>query len=183
MAKVYEFLATGFEEIEAITPADLLRRAGVEVCLVSITGELAVTGSHALTILADKKYEEVDFSDGDMLILPGGQPGTTNLGNYKPLQELLEVWNASGKHLSAICAAPTVFGKLGILEGKQATCYPGCENQLLGAITTTDAVITDGNITTSRGVGTAIEFASEIISLLVDEQEAEKVTTSIVYKG
>ena len=183
MAKVYEFLATGVEEAEAIIPADLLRRAGVEVCLVSITGELAVTGARNLTIVADKRYEEVDFSDGDMLLLPGGQPGTTNLCNYEPLQELLKRWNEEGKRLAAICAAPTVFGKLGLLEGKQATCYPGCEEQLSGAILTEEQVVTDGNVTTSRGLGTAIAFAGEIIRLLVDEATAEKVTTSIVYRG
>lgn len=182
MAKVYEFLATGFEEVEATTPADLLRRAGIDVCLVSITGELAVTGAHGLTLLADSKYSEMDFSDGDMLILPGGQPGTNNLGSYKPLLELLQTWNEDGKRLAAICAAPTVFGKIGMLEGKRATCYPGCENQLIGAITMVDEVVTDGNITTSRGVGTAIAFVAEIIRLLLDEKTAEKITKSVVYK-
>ena len=183
MAKVYEFLATGFEETEMITPADLLRRAGIDVCLVSITGELGVTGAHDLTIMADQKYEDVDFADGDMLLLPGGQPGTTNLGQYEPLQELLKDWNQKGKRLAAICAAPTVLGNLGLLKGRRAVCYPGCEEQLLGAIITTDEVITDGNITTSRGVGTAIEFAAEIIRLLVDNQTAEKIIASIVYRG
>ena len=183
MAKVYEILATGFEEIEGITPADLLKRAGVEVKLVSITGELAVTGSHELTVLADQKYEDTDFSDGDMLLLPGGQPGTTNLGNYRPLKELLKAWNQEGKHLAAICAAPTILGEMGLLEGKRATCYPACKDQLLGAVVTSDSVVTDGNITTSRGVGTAIEFAGEIIRLLIDEKTAEKVLSSIVYKG
>ena len=183
MAKVYEFLATGFEETEMIVPADLLRRAGIEVCLVSITGELAVTGAHDLTILADQKFEEVEFADGDMLLLPGGQPGTRNLANYRPLQELLIAWDLTGKRLAAICAAPTIFGTLGLLKGKQATCYLGCEEQLLEANITTDMVVTDGNITTSQGLGTAIEFAAEIIKLLVGEKDAKEVITSIVYKA
>ena len=170
MTKVYEFLATGFEETEMIVPADLLRRAGIEVCLVSITGELAVTGTHDLTITADKKYEEIDFLDGDMLILPGGQPGTQNLCEYKPLQGLLKTWNDEGKRIAAICAAPTFLAKLGLLKGKRATCYPACEEQILGANISTETVVTDGNITTSRGVGTAIDFAVEIIRLLVDEK-------------
>jgi len=181
MAKVYEFLATGFEEVEMITAVDLLRRAGIEVCLVSITGELAVSGANDITVLADKKYEEVDFADGDMLVLPGGQPGTNNLGAYEPLRKLLEAWNDNNKRLAAICAAPIVFGQLGFLKGKQATCYPGCEGELTGAIISDAKVVSDGNITTSQGVGTAIEFAGEIIRILVDEEMANKVKTSIVY--
>ena len=181
MAKVYMFLATGFEETEMIVPADLLRRAEIEVCLVSITGELAVTGSHRITILAEKLYDEVDFSDGDMLLLPGGQPGTTNLGNYAPLCELIKEWDKVKKRLAAICAAPTVFGELGLLKGLKATCYPGNEAKLLGAISSTDAVVTDAHITTSRGVGTAIEFAAEIIKLFKDKETAEKIKGNIVF--
>jgi len=181
MAKVYVFFATGFEETEAVIPVDLLRRAEIDVCLTSITGKLEVTGSHGITILTERLYDEVDFSDGDMLLLPGGQPGTTNLSNYEPLCELISEWNREKKRLAAICAAPTVFGKLGLLKGAKATCYPGCEEQLLGAITSTEVVVTDGNITTSRGVGTAIEFAAEIIRLLRDEETAEKIKGNIVF--
>jgi len=181
MPKVYGFLATGFEEIELVVVVDLLRRAEIEVCTVSITGELVVTGSHGITIMADKRYEEVDFSDGEMLFLPGGQPGTTNLGNYEPLCQLLRHWHQANKRLAAICAAPTILGRLSLLQDKSATCYPGCEEQLEGAVLMNAPVVTDGNITTSKGVGTAIEFAAEIIKILIDEKAAEKIKGNIVF--
>ena len=116
-----------------------------------------------------------------MLILPGGQPGTTNLSQYKPLTDLLTEWNAKGKKMAAICAAPTVFGGLGLLNGRKATCYPGCESGLTGAQTSTDRVVTDGNITTSRGVGTAISFGLELVSILVDKKTADELKEAIVY--
>jgi|GEM_PF-7916 len=181
MAKVYIFLAAGFEEVEALTAVDLLRRAGVEVCMVSIMDQLAVTGAQGITVRAEKLYKEIDPCGADLLLLPGGQPGTTNLGDYEPLTELLKAWNKEGKKLAAICAAPTVFGGLGLLEGKRATCYPGCERQLTGAQAVTDRVVTDGNITTSRGVGTAISFSLELIKILVSSEKAEEIRTAIVY--
>lgn len=181
MAKVYTFLATGFEEVEALTAVDLLRRAGVEVCMVSIMDRLAVTGAQGITVQAEKLYKEIDPCGADLLLLPGGQPGTTNLGDYEPLTELLKAWNKEGKKLAAICAAPTVLGGLGLLEGKKATCYPGCERQLTGAQAVTDRVVTDGNITTSRGVGTAISFSLELIKILVSPEKAEEIRTAIVY--
>jgi len=181
MAKVYTFLATGFEEIEALTAVDLLRRAGVEICMVSIMDQLAVTGAQGITVQAEKLYKDVDPCDADLLLLPGGQPGTTNLGDYEPLTELLKAWNKEGKKLAAICAAPTVFGGLGLLEGKRATCYPGCEPQLTGAQAVTDRVVTDGNITTSRGIGTAISFSLELIKILVSPEKAEEIRVAIVY--
>ena len=125
MAKVYVFFADGFEEVEALTTVDLLRRANVEVVMTSIMGKNTVTGAQGITVCTDKIFEEIDPSDADMLILPGGQPGTTNLSQYKPLTDLLTEWNAKGKKMAAICAAPTVFGGLGLLNGRKATCYPG----------------------------------------------------------
>lgn len=181
MAKVYTFFATGFEEIEAITAVDMLRRADIEVCTVSITGDSTVTGAHGIPMVMDTLYENIDPSDADLLLLPGGQPGTANLGAYKPLTDLLERWNREGRRLAAICAAPTVFGKLGILNGKNATCYPGCEDQLIGAAPLTDRVVTDGNVTTSRGVGTAISFSLELIKILCDSKLADEIQSSIVY--
>lgn len=181
MAKVYTFLATGFEEVEALTSVDLLRRAGVEICMVSIMDQLAVTGAQGITVQAEKLYKDMDPCDADLLLLPGGQPGTTNLGDYEPLTELLKAWNKEGKKLAAICAAPTVFGGLGLLEGKRATCYPGCEPQLTKAQAVTDRVVTDGNITTSRGLGTAISFSLELIKILVSPEKAEEIRAAIVY--
>lgn len=181
MAKVYLFLAKGFEEIEALAVVDLLRRAEVEVCMVSITGKLKVIGAHGITVLAEKLYEKMDASDGNMLILPGGQPGTTNLGEYEPLTELLKAWDKENKRIAAICAAPIVLGGLGLLVGKRATCYPGLEAQLTGADAVTDRVVTEGNITTSRGVGTTIPFGLELIRLLVNEATAEEIKAAIIY--
>lgn len=181
MKKVCVFFTEGFEEVEGLTIVDLLRRAGIEVCMASVTGKSAVTGAQGITIQTDKLFEEVDVCDGDMLVLPGGQPGTSNLGEYEPLTELLKAWNKEGKRIGAICAAPTVLGTLDILKGKKATCYPGCENQLTGAEIVSDRVVTDGNITTSRGIGTAISFALELISLLLDEKTALEIKKSIVY--
>lgn len=181
MKKVSIFLAPGFEEVEALTPVDLLRRAGAQVTIVSIGEEKAVTGSHQITVTADKLFEEMDFSDQDMLILPGGQPGTNNLKACKKLRDLLENANKKEKLLAAICAAPTVFGDMGLLKGKKATCYPGCEDGLIGAEYMTDRVVADGNITTSRGVGTAIPFALSLIEQLFGKEKSEEIRTSIVY--
>lgn len=181
MKKVYVFFANGFEEVEGLTVVDVLRRAGVEVCMVSVTGKTAVTGAQGITIQTDKLYQETDVCDGDMLVLPGGQPGTTNLGEYEPLTELLKAWNKEGKRIGAICAAPTVLGGLDILKGRKAICYPGCEAQLTGAEIVNERVVTDGNITTSKGIGTAIPFALELVKLLIDEKTSEEIKNGIVY--
>lgn len=181
MKKVYVFLAEGFEEVEALTVVDLLRRANIEVCMVSVTGKTKVTGSHSITVSTDKQFRDLDVCDGDMLILPGGQPGTQNLGEHELLTELLKAWNKEGKRIAAICAAPTVLGALDILTGKQAICYPGCEEQLTGAEIVNDRVVTDGNITTGQSLGSAIPFALELIRLLRNEKTALEIKKSIVY--
>lgn len=181
MSKVLIFMAEGHEEIEALTVVDLLRRAGIDIYTVSITGEKKVTGSHGITTVCDKLIETVNFDDADMLVLPGGMPGTLNLGNCELLMDQVHGFNTSKKGLAAICAAPTVFGKAGLLEGKKATCYPGMEGDLKGANTSTDAVCHDGHIITSRGLGTAIPFALEIIRTFQGDEAAEKLAKSIVY--
>ena len=181
MSKVLIFMAEGHEEIEALTVVDLLRRAGIDIYTVSITGEKKVTGSHGITTVCDKLIETVNFDDADMLVLPGGMPGTLNLGNCELLMDQVHGFNTSKKGLAAICAAPTVFGKAGLLEGKKATCYPGMEGDLKGANTSTDAVCHDGHIITSRGMGTAIPFALEIIRTFQGDEAAEKLAKSIVY--
>ena len=179
MKKVSIFLGEGFEEVEALTPADLLRRAGAEVTLVSIGTEKKVTGSHGISITADRLFNKTDYEDADLLVLPGGMPGT--LKACEPLLALLKEHNAKGKKLAAICAAPTVLGHAGLLNGKNATCYPGCEDGLTGAVCQTAPVVTDGTITTSRGVGTAIPFALKLIAQLYSQEKADEIAKSIVY--
>lgn len=181
MKKVSIFLAEGFEEIEALTPADLLRRAGAEVTLVSVGEKREVSGSHGIAVLADKRFEETDFSDTDLLVLPGGMPGTLHLGEFEPLLVLLKDFYEQGKLVAAICAAPTVLGKLGILNGKKAVCYPGMEEGLNGAKAGEERVAVDGTVTTSRGVGTAISFSLSLITQLFGEDKSEEIRESIVY--
>lgn len=180
---VYVFLAEGFEEVEALTPVDILRRAGIETYLVSVNDKKSVKSSHGVEIKADKKFSEIDKDAADMLILPGGMPGTLNLYLFKPLMKLVTDYNAKGKRIAAICAAPTNFGKLGLLEGKKAVCYPGMEDELIGAKVMKDSVVTDGNITTSRGMGTAIDFSLELLKLLTgNEKESKAMAEKVVYK-
>lgn len=181
MKKVSIFLAEGFEEVEALTPADLLRRAGAEVTLVSVTDKREVAGSHGIVITADQMFDAMDFTDTELLILPGGMPGTLHLKECGPLLELLKDFNEKGRKLAAICAAPTVLGAAGILNGKKATCYPGMEDGLTGAQAADERVVVDGNITTSRGVGTAIPFALSLTAQLFDSEKAEHIRSSIVY--
>jgi protein deglycase len=182
MAKVYIFLADGFEEIEGLTVVDLLRRVNIDITTVSITGKQYVTGSHKIEVKADALFEELDFSEADMLVLPGGMPGTRYLSEHEGLDGLLKTFYASGKKLSAICAAPSVLGSKGMLQGKAATCYPGFEEFLTGADVKNEAVIIDGEIITSKGLGTAIDFSLALISSLAGEAEARKVAASIQYQ-
>ena len=182
MSKVLIFMAEGHEEIEALTVVDLLRRAGIEIEMVSITGNKRVPGSHNIMTVCDKLIEQVDFASADMLVLPGGMPGTLNLSLCEPLMDQIHKFNAAGKNIAAICAAPTVLGKVGILDGKKATCYPGMEDDLIGAKKSSDAVCHDGNIITSRGLGTAIPFALEIIKTFEGQEKADQISKSIVYK-
>lgn len=181
MKKVSIFLASGFEEVEALTPIDLLRRAGAQVTIVSVQEQKAVTGSHQITVEADTLFEDMNFEDQDLLILPGGQPGTNNLKACQKLRDLLADADKKGKLLAAICAAPTVFGDMGLLKGKKATCYPGCEDGLIGAEHLVDRVAVDGNLITSRGVGTAIPFALSLIEQLFGKEKSEEIRKSIIY--
>ena len=178
--KVYIFFADGFEDIEGLTVADLMRRAGIQITTVSIKDAREVTTSHKITLLADTTFSETDFSDADMLVLPGGMPGTRYLGAYKPLTDLLESFYNNGGKIAAICAAPSALGILGILEGKNATCYPGFEDQLKGAKFKAVPVVTDGNITTSRGMGTSILLGLELVKLLKDEETSKKLAEAIM---
>ena len=181
MANVYVFTADGFEEIEGLTVVDLMRRAGAQVKMVSISDGLAVKGSHGIEIKADTFFDDVDFSQADLLVLPGGMPGTLYLGEHEGLTGLLQDFAAKGKRVAAICAAPSVLGGLGLLKGKRAVCYPGFEDKLTGAQVEMEEVVTDGCITTSRGLGTAIPFALELISLLFGPEKAEEIKKSVKY--
>ena len=168
------FFANGYEEIEALTVVDLTRRAGIETWMVSITDEKAVTGSHSITVSMDKTLAEVDFEQVDMIVLPGGMPGTLNLEACEPLMEKVKEFDKAGKYISAICAAPTVFGHLGLLNGKKACCYPSMEDGLVGAEVTYESTAMADHILTSRGMGTAIDFALQIIACFCGKEKAEE---------
>ncbi|MGC4019310.1 MAG: DJ-1/PfpI family protein [Muricomes sp.] len=181
MKQISIFLADGFEEIEGLTVVDLLRRAGVDVKTVSVTGSLSIHGAHDITVKADVLFEEQDFSDMDMLVLPGGMPGTTHLQEHQGLKKLLEEQYAKEKYIAAICAAPGILGSLGFLEGRTACSYPTVEAKLSGANVVQDPVAVDGHIITSRGVGTAIPFSLELISKLCGSEKSEEIGKSIVF--
>ena len=181
MKQISIFLADGFEEIEGLTVVDILRRAGLRVDTVSITGERIIRGSHQIDVQADCLFEEMDFSESDMLVLPGGMPGTRNLMNHKGLQELLRAYHEKGRYIAAICAAPSVFGRLGFLKGRRACCYPSFEEKLEGAEVVQEPVSVDGHIITSRGMGTAIPFALKLTALLCGEEKADEISRSIIF--
>lgn len=180
MSKVNVYLADGFEEVEGLTVVDLLRRAGIEIDMVSIMGRKEITGARKIPVLADKLFEEQD--DPDVIVLPGGMPGTLHLKAHEGLADLIRKADKEGKLLAAICAAPTIYGEMGLLEGKNATCYPGMEDKLLGANWQEQPVVVDGNFVTSWGVGTAIAFALTLVTILKDEETAKSLANSIVYK-
>lgn len=176
----YLFLATGFEEIEAITTVDILRRGGVKVTTVSITGEHAVCGLHQIPVTADILFEDADFADGDAFILPGGGMGSQMLNKNEALKQLLVCKHEQNKWIAAICAAPLVLGGLGLVKEKKATCYPGIEPQLTGAILTHEPAVIDGNIITGKGPGLAFSFGLTILSALQGHEVADKVAGDLL---
>ena len=178
--KAYIFLATGFEEIEAISTIDILRRGEVELVTVSITGELTVMGLHQIPVKADMLFEEADFADGDAFILPGGGPGSFMLNDHNALKQLLVSKNEQKKWIAAICAAPLVLGGLGLLDGKKAICYPGMESYIQGAVLTDAPAVTDGNIITGKGPGLAINFGLTILAALYGQDVANKVACDLL---
>ena len=183
MSKVYIFLADGFEDIEALTMVDMLRRAQIPVRTVSVTDSLTVTTSHQVTLQTDVRFADCDFSDAEVLVLPGGMPGTANLRAFEPLMELLKSHYADGKRLAAICAAPTILSDLGLLKGKKATSYPARKDDIDCEEYLEDPVVVDGTITTSRGMGTSIDFALCLIAQLKGQEKADQLAASIVYAG
>lgn len=181
MKKVSVFFADGCEEIEALTVVDVLRRAGIHVDMVSVTGTKRITGAHQIRIETDIVFEEMDFTGTNLLVLPGGMPGTLRLREHEGLCELLRTYDKENKYVAAICAAPSVLGELGILKGKRACCYPSFEEKLTGADVKMDPVVWDGHVITSRGMGTAISFALKLIEVLCGNEKAEEVRQSILY--
>lgn len=175
---VYVHLATGFEEVEALTTVDVLRRAGIETKTVSITGEKLVVGTHDIPVQADLLFEEADYDSCEMIVLPGGLPGATNLGGHSGLTEQIRSFAKAGradKKVAAICAAPMVLADCGILDGLDATIYPGMEEKLNGANPTGENVTVSGNIITGRGPALAMEFALK----LVEELKGTAVRTAV----
>ncbi|MFW6259624.1 MAG: DJ-1 family glyoxalase III [Tangfeifania sp.] len=173
-------LAEGFEEIEAISIIDVLRRADFNVITVSVTGKPEVTGKHGVTIIADQLFENADYENTDVLILPGGMPGAKNLKEHEGLRETILEFKKNDKTIGAICAAPMVLGDLGILENKNATCFPGFENELKGANITGNDVEVDGKIITGKGAGVAIKFALQIVEFLKDRKTADELAERMI---
>ncbi len=182
MAKIAIFLAEGFEEIEALTVVDICRRAGLTIDMVSVMGSLQVTGSHGIEVKADKLISDVKFDEMDMLVLPGGMPGTTNLEKTEKLMEQVHAFDAAGKFISAICAAPGVFGRAGLLQGKKACVFPGLEGELKGADVQMTETTVDGHILTSRGMGTAIPFGLAIVERFCGRETADELGKKIVFR-
>ncbi len=181
MSRIGIFMADGCEEIEGLTVVDIARRANMEIVMISVTGKREVTGSHDVTFLADTLADEVDYDALDGIVLPGGMPGTLRLGENETVNTVIKSFAAAGKLVCAICAAPSVLGAAGILNGKRATCHPGFEEKLIGAETSEDAVVRDGAVITSRGMGTAIPFALEIVRYFSDEETVEQIRKGLVY--
>lgn len=181
MKKAIVFLAEGFEEVEALTVVDILRRGCIEVCTMSIMKDIMVNGAHNIEVKADCLYDEDNIDDADMIILPGGGLGTENLKAHNGVNKYAAKFIDEEKYVGAICAAPSVLGVKGLLKGRTAVCYPGFEEQLLGADIGKNSVEIDGNIITSKGVGTAIEFALVLVGVLVGVENSEKIKNAIVY--
>ncbi|MBQ8046733.1 MAG: DJ-1/PfpI family protein [Prevotella sp.] len=182
MAKIYEFLADGFEIIEALAPVDILRRGGMDVTTVSIMHRKEVVSAQHLTVVADALFEDIEsFDDADLLLLPGGWPGADNLNKCEPLRQLLVSHNAKGRHIGAICAAPMVLGTLGLLKGERATCYPGFEEYLEGAEITHEIVTESGLFTTGEGPAAAMPYAYTLLSHFLPSNEITNLQEGMRY--
>lgn len=181
MRKIAVFFGEGYEEIEALTVVDICRRSGLEVEMVSITDERVATGSHGITVQTDRIFREADFAGYDMLVLPGGMPGTKNLEACEALMEQVDAFVKAGKTVAAVCAAPSILGHRGHLNGKKACSFPDMESQLEGAEVLREPAVIDGNIITGRGMGAAIPFGLAILEKLQGKEAAEAMGKKIVY--
>lgn len=176
---IYVFLANGFEETEAIAPIDILRRCELDVKTVGI-GEEVVVSSHGVAVIPD--ITEVDFipsDDIEMIVLPGGMPGTLNLEKSRTVQSAIDYCVENGKYIGAICAAPSILGRKGLLNGKKATCFPGFEGLLTGAELSADGVVRDGKIITAKGAGVAVDFGLKLAEVLTSEANAKKIKAAL----
>ncbi len=182
MSKIAIFLAEGFEEIEALTVVDICRRCGLAIDMVSVMADRTVKSSHGVSVFADKIFQEVDFSEYEMLVLPGGMPGTRNLEAHEGLMNQVDAFYAEEKYIAAICAAPSILGHRGILKGRNACCYPSFESHLEGADVTSEPVEKSGHVITSRGMGTAIEFGLAIAEVFCGSCKAQETAAAIVYE-
>lgn len=180
MNKIYILLAEGFEEIEALTPADVLRRAGYDVALVSTTNDLLVGGAHNIYVRCDCFIDNMNINDALMLILPGGMPGTSNLMANEKVRRIILEFDTKKKWIAAICAAPMILGEMELLKGRKVTCYPGYEKHLTGAEVVSLPAVTDGQIITGRGVGTALAFSLEIVKNLLGKAKVDELSAKMV---
>lgn len=179
---IYVFLANGFEEIEAMAPVDCLRRAGKKVVTVGIGGKV-ISGSHNIPVTADITEEEVVFDQSiEMIVLPGGMPGTLNLGQSETVQKALQFCAEQDKWIAAICAAPSVLGRAGLLKGKKATVYPGFEREMGGAKLSHDTVCTDGKIVTAKGAGVALDFGLKLVECLLGKEVRKSLAEKMICK-
>lgn len=183
MGTVYVFFADGFEEMEAFASVDVLRRAGLKVEMVTVTPDEIVKGAHDVPVLCDKNVVNCDFYDAELVLLPGGMPGASTLEQCPELRKLLLAFAENNKPMAAICAAPMILGKLGLLKGKKATCYPGFEQYLEGAECTGALVERDGNIITGKGPGAAMEFALAVVDLLAGKEKVQELKEAMCLVG
>lgn len=182
MAKAYVFLADGFETVEALAVVDILRRAGVETVTVCVSQKNEIISAQKIVVRADKMLDEEEYTDADIVFLPGGMPGTRNLEANDKVLDIVKKQYESGKIVTAICAAPSILGHLNILQGKRATCYPGFEKDLYGAELMTERVVEDGNVITSRGMGTAVDLGLTLVKRVCGSEASEKIASGIQYR-
>ena len=182
MNKVFLFLANGFETVEALAPVDVMRRAGLDVVTVSITADRNVVSAQGVTVVADALLGSCDFSQASAFVLPGGGVGTDNLSACEPLHAELKKAAGEGKLVAAICAAPMVLGRIGLLNGLKATCYPGCEDKMGSAKLLPQAAVTDGKIITGTSAGCALSFGLALIAALKGEAEMQRIENQIVIR-
>lgn len=177
---IYTFLADGFEEIEALCPVDIMRRAGLSVTTVGI-GKKEIVGSHGITVSADISDENIEFEAIDLIFLPGGMPGAKNLDESESVQKAIDLATEQNAYIAAICAAPMILGKRGLLNGKNAVCYPSFEKYLFGATVPKNArLVTDGKIITAKGMGVALDLGLEIVKLLCAEGKADELRKAVI---
>lgn len=182
MAKTALFLADGYEEIEALAVVDIFRRAGIETDMVSVSNELLTNGSHNIQVMADKLLKDICFDEYDMLVLPGGLKGMQNLEACEILMKEIDSFYEKDKYIAAICASPSIFGRRGILNGREATAYPGFEEELKGATVIDAGAVRYGHVITGRSMGSAIEFGLLLVETLLGEEKAEEIAQQIVFQ-